>query len=137
VRSDDPWRFEEGLHFSAIEAATYPLYLAEIEREAARAWRTYGLLVVPGLELTFNDPEPVMGAHAVAIGLREFVPVDEASRTRCERRPRQAPRSSRRIRVLRKTGDPLAGSPRSRKDRKGDPRCEIASRPRRSRCAGA
>src|SRR6478735_8644942 len=39
VRSDDPWRFEEGLRFSAIEEATFPLYLAEIEREAARAWR--------------------------------------------------------------------------------------------------
>jgi predicted metal-dependent phosphoesterase TrpH len=76
VRSDDPWRFEEGLRFSAIEEATFPLYLAEIEREAARAWRTYGLLVVPGLELTFNDPEPVMAAHAVAIGLREFVSVE-------------------------------------------------------------
>jgi 3',5'-nucleoside bisphosphate phosphatase len=77
VRSDDPWRFEERLRFSAIEEATFPLYLAEIEREAARAWRTYGLLVVPGLELTFNDPEPVMAAHAVAIGLREFVSVDD------------------------------------------------------------
>jgi 3',5'-nucleoside bisphosphate phosphatase len=76
VRSDDPWRFEEGLRFSAIEEATFPLYLAEIEREAARACRTYGLLVVPGLELTFNDPEPVMAAHAVAIGLREFVSVE-------------------------------------------------------------
>jgi 3',5'-nucleoside bisphosphate phosphatase len=77
VRSDDPWRFEEGLRFNAIEEATFPLYLAEIEREAARAWRTYGLLVVPGLELTFNDAEPVMAAHAVAIGLREFVSVDD------------------------------------------------------------
>jgi hypothetical protein len=77
VRSDDPWRCEEGLRFSAIEEATFPLYLAEIEHEATRAWRTYGLLVVPGLELTFNDPEPVMAAHAVAIGLREFVSVDD------------------------------------------------------------
>lgn len=77
MRSDDPWRLEEGLLFSSIEEATYPLYLAEVEREAARAWRTYGLLVVPGLELTFNDPEPVMAAHAVAIGLREFISVDD------------------------------------------------------------
>jgi 3',5'-nucleoside bisphosphate phosphatase len=76
VRSDDPWRFEEGLRFGSVEEATFPLYLAEIEREAARAWRTYGLLVVPGLELTFNDAEPVMAAHAVAVGLREFVSVD-------------------------------------------------------------
>ena len=77
VRSDDSWREEEGLRFSSVEEATFPLYLAEIEREAARAWRTYGMLVLPGLELTFNDPEPVMAAHAVAIGLREFVSVDD------------------------------------------------------------
>ena len=77
VRSDDPWREEEGLRFSSVEEATFPPYLAEVEREAARAWRTYGMLVLPGLELTFNDPEPVMAAHAVAIGLREFVSVDD------------------------------------------------------------
>jgi len=77
VRSDDPWRQEEGLRFSSVDEDTFPLYLAEVEREAARAWRTYGMLVVPGLELTFNDDEPVMAAHAVAVGLREFVSVDE------------------------------------------------------------
>jgi len=85
VRSNDRWRTEEGLGFSSIEEDTFPHYLAEIEREAARAWRTYGMLVVPGLELTFNDDEPVMAAHAVAVGLREFVSVDhgiaEAMRT--------------------------------------------------------
>ena len=77
VRSDDPWREEEGLRFGSIEEATYPLYLAEVEREAARAWATYGMLVLPGLELTFNDPEPVLAAHAVAIGVREFLSVDD------------------------------------------------------------
>jgi 3',5'-nucleoside bisphosphate phosphatase len=77
VRADDPWREEEGVRFSSIEEATFPLYLAEIEREAARAWRTYGLLVVPGMELTFNHPEPVLAAHALALGLREFVAVDD------------------------------------------------------------
>ena len=35
------------------------------------------MLVIPGLELTFNDPEPVLAAHAVAVGLREFVSVDD------------------------------------------------------------
>jgi hypothetical protein len=99
VRSDDPWRHEEGLRFSAIEEATFPLYLVEIEREAARAWRTYGLLVVPGLELTFNDPEPVMAAHAVAIGLRHFVSVDDGIAVAMRSAARPAPRSSRRIRT--------------------------------------
>ncbi len=76
VRSDDPWRFEAGIGFSAVDEETFPLYLADVEREAARAWHTYGMLVVPGLELTFNDEEPVLAAHAVAVGLREFVSVD-------------------------------------------------------------
>src|SRR5262245_20513699 len=77
VRTDDPWREEEGATFSSIDEATFPLYLAEVDRESARAARTYGMLVIPGLELTFNDPEPVMAAHAVAVGLRDFVSVDE------------------------------------------------------------
>jgi hypothetical protein len=46
------------------------------------------MLVVPGLELTFNDGEPVLAAHAVAVGLRQFVSVDdgiaEAMRTAAE-----------------------------------------------------
>jgi len=77
VRTDDPWREEEGAAFSAVDEAAFPLYLGEVQREAARAARTYGMLVIPGLELTFNDPEPVLAAHAVAIGLRDFVSVDQ------------------------------------------------------------
>jgi hypothetical protein len=88
VRTDDPWRYEEGIDFSAVDEESFPRYLADVEREAARAWKTYGMLVVPGLELTFNDDEPVMAAHAVAVGLREFVSVDdgiaEAMRTAAE-----------------------------------------------------
>jgi hypothetical protein len=46
------------------------------------------MLVIPGLELTFNDAEPVEAAHAVAVGLRSFVSVDlgiaEAMRTASE-----------------------------------------------------
>jgi hypothetical protein len=88
VRSDDPWRYEEGIRFSSVDELSFPLYLTEIEREAERAWRTYGMLVLPGLELTFNDSEPVMAAHALAVGLREFVSVDdgiaEAMRTATE-----------------------------------------------------
>jgi len=77
IRSNDRWREEEGASFGSVEEGTFPIYLAEIEREAARAWNTYGLLVIPGLELTFNDEEPVLAAHAVAVGLREFVSVDD------------------------------------------------------------
>jgi predicted metal-dependent phosphoesterase TrpH len=52
---------------------THTRYLAEIELEASRARRSYGLLVIPGLELSYNDVDPRRSAHAVAVGLREAV----------------------------------------------------------------
>ena len=61
---------------NAVVAASFGAYLAEIEREAARAREQYGLLVVPGLELSYNDPDPRLSAHALALGLRSFVSVD-------------------------------------------------------------
>jgi predicted metal-dependent phosphoesterase TrpH len=52
-------------------------YLAEIDREARRADDDYGLLVIPGLELTYDDHDPLLAAHAVAIGLRRLVGLDD------------------------------------------------------------
>lgn len=60
-----------------LTAESHAAYLAEIEREAQRAVASYGLLVLPGLELTYNDPDPERSAHAVAVGLRSFVSVDD------------------------------------------------------------
>jgi 3',5'-nucleoside bisphosphate phosphatase len=37
VRSDDPWRYEEGLRFTSIDEETWPEYLSDVECEAARA----------------------------------------------------------------------------------------------------
>lgn len=88
VRSDDPWRERQGLLFSSVDEDCWSEYLIEIEHEAARSWRAYGMLVIPGLELTFNDDEADEAAHAVAVGLRAFVSVDdgigEAMRTAAE-----------------------------------------------------
>jgi predicted metal-dependent phosphoesterase TrpH len=76
VRTDDPWRAPTGWAAVQLTEESWPRYLAEVEREAERAWTTYGLLVVPGAELTYNDSHPERAAHAVAIGLRRFVSVD-------------------------------------------------------------
>ena len=35
----------------------------------------YGLLLIPGLELSENDPDPDRAGHALALGLTEFVPM--------------------------------------------------------------
>jgi len=60
----------------ALAAADHPAYLEEVEREAERAAALYGLLVIPGLELTYDDADPRLAAHAVAVGLREHIDLD-------------------------------------------------------------
>ena len=76
-RDDDPWLPEEEHGPRAVHAANFADYLAEVADEAERAWERYGLLLLPGLELTWNDLDPLRAAHALALGLRTFVSVDE------------------------------------------------------------
>jgi predicted metal-dependent phosphoesterase TrpH len=64
-----------------IHAVNYESYLAAVECEAERAWQEYRLLVLPGLELTYDDPDPTEAAHAVALGLRSYVAVAEGAET--------------------------------------------------------
>ena len=75
-RPDDPWRPAD-TPLRGVHAGNHAEYLAEIEAEAARARREYDLLVVPGLELSYNDLDPNLAAHAVAVGCRAFVGVDD------------------------------------------------------------
>jgi hypothetical protein len=70
LRTDDPSPNR------CVHAANYGGYLSEIEAESLRARNEYDLLLVPGLELTFNDLDPYLAAHAVALGCRAFVSVD-------------------------------------------------------------
>ena len=56
-----------------IRVDDFPVYIAEIDLEAERALRLYGLLVIPGIELTYDSREPESAGHALAIGLRRFV----------------------------------------------------------------
>jgi predicted metal-dependent phosphoesterase TrpH len=66
---EDPrWRVRNPTSFAE--------YLHAIEVESHRALLAYGLLLIPGLELTYDDEEPLRAAHAVAIGLRTFVGMD-------------------------------------------------------------
>jgi predicted metal-dependent phosphoesterase TrpH len=74
VRSDDPWR-ERALVRSVAETE-WDAYLWDVERESQRALGLYGMVLIPGLELTFNDVDSSQAAHAVAIGLRRFVSVE-------------------------------------------------------------
>jgi predicted metal-dependent phosphoesterase TrpH len=75
LRASDPWPLgnPDG---SCVSEANHGAYLDAIRSEGERARALYDLLVIPGLELTYNDPEPALAGHALAVGLRAFVPVD-------------------------------------------------------------
>jgi predicted metal-dependent phosphoesterase TrpH len=64
-----------------VQAGNFAAYLASVEDEATRARELYDLLVLPGLELTYDDPDPLRAAHAVAVGLRDYVAVADGLET--------------------------------------------------------
>src|SRR5499427_3993862 len=76
IRRDDPWLAPEA-PACGVHAANHAEYLAEVLAQTERARREYDLLLVPGLELTYNDLDPRLAAHAVAVGCRTFVGVDD------------------------------------------------------------
>jgi len=60
----------------SIRLEDHRSYLETVEAEAERAWRVYGLLVLPGLELTWEDL-PQRSAHALVIGSRDWIGLDD------------------------------------------------------------
>ena len=60
-----------------VHAGNHGDYFAEIAAQAERALRDYDLLVLPGIELTYDDSDPFQSAHAVAVGIRDFVGLDD------------------------------------------------------------
>jgi predicted metal-dependent phosphoesterase TrpH len=76
TRTDDPIVPAEAPG-RGVTPERFPAYLAALEHEAARARTTYGMVVLPGLELSWNDADLDRGAHALAIGLRRHVSVDD------------------------------------------------------------
>jgi predicted metal-dependent phosphoesterase TrpH len=77
VRSDDPWLDPVEWASCGIRREVHGAYVAEILREAARARATYDLLLIPGVELTYNAEDADEAAHAVAVGLTSYVSVDD------------------------------------------------------------
>jgi len=55
----------------------FPAYLDEVHREAERARKLYGLLVIPGAEITQNHIRSRNNSHIVGLNLREYVSADQ------------------------------------------------------------
>lgn len=60
----------------SLTPETFPEYLATIQEEGERAWRQYGMRVLPGYELTKNTLSNHRSAHVVAVGVTDYVRAD-------------------------------------------------------------
>ena len=61
---------------TTLTEANFPLYLEILRSETERARRLYGMVVIPGFELTKNNVLNHRSAHIVALGLTKFIRAD-------------------------------------------------------------
>lgn len=54
--------------------------MAETATEAARAWKLYGMLVVPGAEITQNQRRSRKNAHIIALDITQWISADQSAR---------------------------------------------------------
>ncbi len=64
--------------FSVSEEA-FSEYLGEIAEEAVRARRRYGMLVIPGAEITQNHLRAKRNSHIIALGLSGYISADQTA----------------------------------------------------------
>jgi hypothetical protein len=81
IRHDDPYTDWVLDGAGMVTRSNYAEYLAQIRVQVERARDQYQMLVIPGIELTYNDLDPDAAAHAVAIGCYEHIGVDDGIET--------------------------------------------------------
>jgi len=60
----------------SLDRESWKRYREEISREADRAWKAYGMLVLPGAEMTRNTINRDTSVHMLALGLDEYLSAD-------------------------------------------------------------
>jgi predicted metal-dependent phosphoesterase TrpH len=60
-----------------VREEDFPAYLADIEKHARRAWDTYGMLVVPGAEVTQNRLRGRKNSHIIALDIKKYISADQ------------------------------------------------------------
>ena len=63
-------------HFSVTEDR-FDAYLADIAAEGRRAQKLYGMLVLPGAEVTQNHIRSKKNSHIVALNIQQFISADQ------------------------------------------------------------
>jgi len=66
-----------GLKEFSVTERRFAAYMAEIAAEGKRAHELYGLLVIPGAEITQNHIRAHRNAHIVGLNLKEFISADQ------------------------------------------------------------
>lgn len=61
----------------SVEEQHFAEYLEDVGRQAERARREYGLLVIPGAEITQNRVRAKLNSHIIALGIREWISADQ------------------------------------------------------------
>jgi hypothetical protein len=60
----------------AISEERYPAYLEALRAESDRAMEKYGMLLIPGVEITKDYLSEETSAHVLLLGVREYVSAD-------------------------------------------------------------
>ena len=60
-----------------VRKEDFDAYLADLKKEAARAWKEYGMLVIPGAEVTQNKLRGSKNSHIIALDIREYISADQ------------------------------------------------------------
>ena len=58
----------------SVKEDNFEAYMSHLKREAERAWDKYGMLVIPGIEITKNYLSSDKSAHVLIIDIKEFIP---------------------------------------------------------------
>jgi hypothetical protein len=58
----------------SVRADNFDTYLHDIRSESERAWDKYGMLVIPGVEISKNYISADRSAHIIILDVKEFIP---------------------------------------------------------------
>jgi hypothetical protein len=58
----------------SVKEDNFDAYMSHINQEAERAWDKYGMLIIPGIEITKNYLSSDKSAHILIIDIKEFIP---------------------------------------------------------------
>jgi hypothetical protein len=60
-----------------VREKDFTAYLEDIETQARRAWDTYGMLLIPGAEVTQNRLSGRKNSHIIALDIKRYVSADQ------------------------------------------------------------